>query len=141
MVIIGILAVIAVPAYQNYIYGSQVKLAISQVRLLEQAVAIYKFENATLPDNLAQLRPTPTQALPSLDPWGNSYQYLNLLTDNYPTCPNARRDRNNHPLNPDFDLYSIGADGKTVKPVNNSFGKDDIVRADSGKFVDLGANY
>jgi prepilin-type N-terminal cleavage/methylation domain-containing protein len=48
---------------------------------------------------------------------------------------NARQDRNGNPLNLDFDLYSMGRDGKTNKNLTHKHSEDDVIRGDSGSFV------
>lgn len=135
LLIIGILAAIAIPVYRTYVENSKVSQAIAEIKDLERKITIYELERA-LPNSLSVLK-----GYPFLDPWGNPYRYLNLATDNPPAYPNARRDRNNHPLSTDYDLYSMGADGRTMKPVNQSWGTDDIIRANNGSFVGLGAEY
>ncbi len=55
--------------------------------------------------------------------------------------PNCRRDGVDKPLSLDYDLYSMGADGVTQKKLNHAKSQDDIVRARSGKFVDLASKY
>ncbi len=148
--IVGILTALAIPAYNNFIDRSRVKLAVKNIRLLESAIKQYEIENMRLPNSLNELGQIEfldfdmnpiRQSAPFLDSWGNPYQYLNLANDNPPAYPNARRDRGNKPLSLDYDLYSMGADGRTAKPVNSSFGKDDIIRANSGAYVGLGENY
>jgi general secretion pathway protein G len=145
--IIGILAAIAIPAYTNHINRSLNKLAIRNIKLLEHSIKIFELENMGLPNNLNALGPidlldvkgnTDTQSPPFLDPWGNPYRYLNF--DVGP--PGARRkDHALVPINDDYDLYSMGADGKSKPPLTALDSKDDIVRADNGKFVGLGADY
>ena len=39
------------------------------------------------------------------------------------------------------DLYSMGADGQTAKQVNAKVSLDDIIRANNGSFVGLGADF
>ena len=46
-----------------------------------------------------------------------------------------------NPLNSDYDLYSVGEDGLTQKPLNASNARDDIVRANNGAFVGLAEDY
>ena len=149
LVIIGILATIAIPAYNNYIDQLLVKQAIANIRILEQAIKTFEFENMRLPNNLNELGPVEllgangnsvTQSPPFLDPYGNAYRYLNFA--NEPGgWPNCRRDGVDKPLSLDYDLYSMGADGLTQKKLNHVNSLDDIVRARSGKFVDLASKY
>jgi len=146
----AVLAALAIPAYNNYVERSNNKLCVKNIRLLENAIKAYELENLRLPNSLDQLGQVDfldhnsnpkRQSPPFLDSWGNPYQFLNLPNDSPPAYPNARRDRGNKPLSLDYDLYSMGADGRTAKPVNSNFGKDDIVRANSGAYVGLAENY
>ena len=150
LAIIGILAAIAVPAYTNYINRSKVNLCIRNIRLFQHAIKKFQLDNVRLPNNLNELGPVSlldengnqnTQAPPYLDPWGNPYRYLNLPNDHPPSYPNARRDKNNKPLSEDYDLYSMGANGITAKPVANGDGADDIIRASNGAYVGLGDKF
>ncbi len=149
LVIIGILATIAVTAYTNYFDRSLVKLSIRNIRILEQAIKTFEFENILLPNSLNEMGPVEllgangnsiTQSSPFLDPYGNAYRYLNFA--NEPAgWPNCRRDGVDKPLSLDYDLYSMGADGVTQNKLNHGQSLDDIVRARSGKFVDLATKY
>lgn len=147
--IIGILAAIAIPAYTKYVDRSLVKLTIKNIRILEQGIKAFEFENMHLPNNLNELGPiemlgangnSVTQSPPFLDPYGNAYRYLNFANEP-PGWPNCRTDQVDKPLSLDYDLYSMGADGVTKKKLNHSQSLDDIVRARSGKFVDLASKY
>ena len=53
----------------------------------------------------------------------------------------ARKDRFLVPLNSDYDLYSMGADGKSSSPINAKNSLDDIIRASNGSYVGLAANF
>lgn len=148
--IIAILATLAVTAYTKYIDQNLEKLTIRNIRILEGAIKTFELENLRLPNSLNELGPvalldvggkTVTRPPPFPDPWGNPYRYLNIRNDSPPAYPNARRDKGNKPLSLDFDLYSMGADGETAKPVGSGAGGDDIVRANSGAYVGLGAKY
>jgi len=44
-------------------------------------------------------------------------------------------------LNSDFDLYSMGADEATKKPLTPPVSWDDIVRANNGEYIGLGSKY
>ena len=55
--------------------------------------------------------------------------------------PKAKRDRNLWPLNTDYDLYSLGADGKTSRLLSSPESQDDIIRANNGQFIGLASDY
>jgi len=147
--IIGILAAIAIPAYTNYVDRSLVKLTIKNIRILEKNIKVFEFEKMRLPNNLNELGPVEmlgsdgssvVQPPPFLDPYGNAYRYLNFANEP-PGWPNCRTDQVDKPLSLDYDLYSMGADGVTQKKLNHGDSLDDVVRARSGKFVDLASKY
>jgi general secretion pathway protein G len=75
-----------------------------------------------------------------LDPWGNEYQYLNIRAAGG-GVGGFRKDGNLNPLNTDFDLYSMGADGSSAGPLSAKKSRDDIVRANNGAFIGLGEDY
>ena len=41
------------------------------------------------------------------------------------------------PINEFFDLYSMGADGKSVSPLTAQASHDDIIRAYDGQYVGI----
>ena len=74
-----------------------------------------------------------------LDPWGRPYEYLLMASEK--GKKGFRKDKNLHPLNSDYDLYSCGRDGKSIPPLTAQQSRDDIVRANNGGFVGLATNY
>ncbi len=52
-----------------------------------------------------------------------------------------RKDRFLHPINSDYDLYSMGKDGESVEPLTARKSHDDIIRANDGSFVGLAAEF
>lgn len=52
-----------------------------------------------------------------------------------------RRDHFMVPVNTDFDLYSLGKDGKSVSPFTAAASQDDIVRANNGGYVGIVSEY
>ena len=52
-----------------------------------------------------------------------------------------RKDRFLVPINSDYDLYSMGPDGKTNEPLTNPVSKDDIIRASDGAYVGVAENF
>ena len=45
------------------------------------------------------------------------------------------------PLNSDYDLYSMGLDGESKKPLSAKVSQDDILRALDGAFVGLAEDF
>jgi general secretion pathway protein G len=54
---------------------------------------------------------------------------------------NLRKDRFLVPINTDFDLYSMGEDGRSVGPLRARHSRDDIVRASNGRYVGTASGY
>jgi general secretion pathway protein G len=52
-----------------------------------------------------------------------------------------RKDHQMHPINCDYDLYSVGKDGKSTAPLTAKVSQDDIIRANNGGYVGLVSNY
>ena len=74
-----------------------------------------------------------------LDPWRNPYKYLNFIT--VKGKGKMRKDRNLVPINTSFDLYTMGADGKSKAPLTPKVSHDDIIRANDGAYVGLAGRY
>ncbi|PCI57446.1 MAG: prepilin-type cleavage/methylation domain-containing protein [Methylophilaceae bacterium] len=132
--IIGVLAAIAIPGYQDYTEKVRVAQAISDISSLAVKIEAHWQDARAYPSSLADV-----DASGMLDPWDNTYRYLNL---SHPSSTGpARKDRNLVPLNSDFDLYSIGKNGTSTPPISTAQSADDILRANDGRFLDLAAKY
>jgi general secretion pathway protein G len=134
--ILAVLAAIAVPTYRSYYDRAKVAQAKSDVRGLENIINRYFSDNRQYPDSLADIGKAGM-----LDPWNHAYQYLKLFPYDKKNAGKARKDHNLHPINSDFDLYSMGKDGKTATPLTAGPSRDDIVRANNGRFLGLGSDY
>jgi general secretion pathway protein G len=133
MVVAGILASLAIPAFNGYIQRSRSAKAIGDIGSL--SAQLYRWESNTrrFPDTLAEAGLDGWR-----DPWGQPYRYLNIAT----AAPNLpRKDKNLHPINTDFDLYSIGPDGKTATALTAKASQDDVIRANNGGFLGIAAKY
>lgn len=131
--ILGILSSIAVPAYSRYIEKARITACIAEIRMLEKGIFAYEAANGNLPNNLNNIGLGNV-----LDPWRNPYQYLPVAG----TPPGQlRKDRFLVPLNSDFDLYSMGKDGRSQPPLTAHASRDDILRANDGGYVGLGSEY
>jgi len=139
VLIVGILSAIAVPAYQNYLTENKESTAISDINIIALRVKAFTLENGDVPPpDLASLNAG--NLLPLIDPWGRPYEYLKIFGAPG-NLPQARRDHNLVPINSDFDLYSMGPDGQSVKPLTGLRSRDDIIRANDGAFIGKASTY
>lgn len=131
--LIGILATIAVLVYGDITERTRVAKAMADIVTLDSEISTFEMMNERLPNDLAEIN-----RATFLDPWGNPYQYLNFAISGNANC---RKDHALHPLNTEFDLYSMGKDGQSQPPLTASQSRDDIVRANDGQYVGLAANF
>ena len=135
--IIGILASIAIPNYYSFIEKAKVTKAISDIKTLQNEILAWQDDhNGELPLNLEEIGRGGL-----LDPWGNPYQYLNFSTITGHGSGPKRKDHNMVPINGDFDLYSMGSDGKSQPPLTAKASRDDIIRANNGSYIGAASGY
>ncbi len=132
--IVGVLLAISVPAYKNYRERMRIEQAKLDIGVMSGIVANFRQDQRAYPDSLADA------GLGGMrDPWGNPYGYLNLGDRN--ARGYARKDHSLVPINTDFDLYSMGPDGRSAPPLTAQHSRDDIVRANDGAFIGVAADY
>lgn len=136
LALVGTIAGIGVPAYYKYVDKADVTDATADIRSIEQFIVRYEVNNGELPDSLADAK-----AGGFADPWGNPYQYLRIEGAGLPGKGPVRKDKKLNPINSDYDLYSMGKDGDSNKPLTAKVSHDDVVRAANGAFVGLAINY
>jgi general secretion pathway protein G len=134
LAILAVLAVIAFPKYADYQERIRIAQAIIDIKDIDVKLQHYRLDNPAFPDDLAAIG-----MAGKLDPWGRPYQYLNL--GNIKGKGSARKDKNLVPINSDFDLYSLGKDGISSPPLNAKASRDDVVRANDGRFVGLAQEF
>jgi general secretion pathway protein G len=130
----GIILAITVPAVQTYIDRTRVAQSIVDIGQMSSTIKQYARSKGAFPDSLADVT-LDTRA----DPWGRPYQYFNLVTSK--GNGQARKDKKLNPLNSDYDLYSIGADGDSASQLTNAKSRDDVVRARDGGFIGLASDF
>ena len=133
LALLALLVGFAIPAYRGYIDRVNESRAITDIQGLAIELHRWKINNGKLPETLAD-----AGLGGGMDPWGRPYAYLNIAT-----APNnaVRKDKNLHPLNTDFDLYSVGRDGDSKLPLTAKASRDDIIRANNGAYVGRGEDY
>ena len=135
LAILAILSAIAIPFYRGYVNEGHIGTAIQDIRQIELILTDLYLDN----------RPPATLAAAGInmvDPWGNPYQYLWIRNNPAPGLNGKRRrDKSMNPVNSDYDLYSLGADGETSPQFTAKKALDDIVRANDGDFVGLAEDH
>lgn len=108
--------------------------AILDIGLIENQIYRCFDEKDMFPESLNDLEPPPGP-----DPWGRPYEYRT------PTSPGwqgkFRKDRFLVPLNSDFDLYSVGADGESRPPLRPKVSWDDVIRANNGGYIGIAKDF
>jgi general secretion pathway protein G len=132
--LVGILAAIALPAFQSHRERVRIAEAVIDIKNMDVKLQQYRLDQGSYPVDLSAIR-----MLGHKDPWGNPYQYTNV--EDAKGMGQARKNKNLVPINTDFDLYSMGPDGASVGPLTAKASRDDIVRANNGRFVGTAAEY
>ena len=131
--ILALLGYVAISNYVDYMERAHVAQAKDDIIAISSKLDQYYNGAERYPKSLSEL------GLTTIDPWGRPYIYVDLTTRDGHGM--ARRDRNLRPLNLDYDLYSIGKDGVTKKPISQTDSLDDVVRANDGRFIDLASKF
>jgi general secretion pathway protein G len=130
--ILAIVAAAAIPIYEGYVKEARIAKSIQDMRQMA-LILDDLYQDGSPPATLAAV------GLDSMiDPWGAPYRYLWLRGN--PALGidgQRRRDRSMNPVNSDYDLYSIGADGQTSVQFVAQKARDDVVRANDGDFFGL----
>lgn len=127
--ILGVLATMAVPSFEDYIRTAKIGACASDLRVIDKAVTAYYIDRNVLPEHLSDVGMDN-----QLDPWKNPYVY-NINSGTAPDPP-LKYTPGGDVLNTDYDLYSKGADGATnLGGDPDSTTKDDIARANDGAFI------
>lgn len=132
----ALLFAITAPVYTTYVERSRAAQAVSDLAALDMRIERFVSNNFRPPDALTDL----SGDLP-LDPWGSPYRYLRIESAPPSVMSQVRKDRNLNPINSDYDLYSVGADGESRPPLTAPHSQDDIVRAGNGGFLGLAADF
>ena len=134
--IVSILAAIALPSYTAYVDNVKNTKAIGCILEMQLSIEPYITLHHAPPEALNEIN---VRAGCTLDPWGNAYRYLEI--EGKTGLAGNRKDRSENPLNSDYDLYSMGKDGKTQQSLRPKDSHDDIIRAKNGGFIGLASEY
>lgn len=133
--LMSIVVAVSIPSYNAYIEEAEYDKVIKKIRVMELIIDAHAFANkGVFPANLAEVGLDGER-----DAWGNVYGYLNIASAK--GNGKKRKDRNLVPINSDYDLYSSGPDGRSVSPLTAKHSRDDIIRANNGRFVGVAEDY
>lgn len=132
--LVGILASLAASGWGGYQNRVKTKTAVEEITAISLVIDDYVSDKGTMPATLADVGRAGQR-----DPWGNAYVYQNLTTAT--GKGKARKDHSLVPLNSDYDLYSKGPDGKSSSPLTAEASRDDILRANNGRFIGPASSY
>lgn len=133
MVIVGILASIANRSVRELVERARIVRAVSEIRTIGTQLAVYFAAHNAYPSTLTEAGIGAMR-----DPWNRPYVYMLITASN---MGQVRKDRFLVPLNTDYDLYSIGADGVSFPPLTAKESRDDIVRVQDGGFIGLARDF
>ena len=130
----AVLGAIAIPSYRAHVQSVKVSAAVADIMVIASAINRYTDNNNAPPPNLAAIGMDS-----KLDPWGQPYVYLSFA--GLKGKAQMRKDKNLVPINSQYDLYSVGADGQSKPPLTAPPSKDAVVLANDGDFIGLASNY
>ena len=137
LAIIAIVSTVALPISRDHLDSTHVAQAIADIGAMEIAISRYRAQNrGELPGSLMDLNLNVEQWQ---DPWGNAYAYINLEAS--APVHQARTDYDRSIVNRDYDLYSMGKDGRSASAFNSPVARDDVVRGLSGSYYGTVADY
>jgi len=138
LTVVGLLATIALPTYAAIIERQKVGEAGRELMEIAMVIERYRTMRFEIPETLTELG---LDAHLLEDPWGRQYQFLNFDSSIPGIKGKIRKDHNLHPLNSEFDLYSLGEDGQSQSPLTAKASRDDVIWARDGGFVGLAEDY
>lgn len=132
--LIGTLSAIALPIYFEALNAARAVRARADIKNISTTIDVLHLTTGQYPDSLADVGFAELR-----DPWGCPYEYLKI--EGLKNKGQVRKDRKLNPINSDYDLYSVGRDGKSASPLTAKASLDDIVRGNNGAFIGLAADY
>lgn len=130
VIIVTAVAIAAVPAISGYMDNIHNTEAVSRITNLELCLDKYYAENGKYPDSLARIGKDTLK-----DPWGRPFVYVPLPKEEKSRRGVGRMAREHRVINTDYDLYSLGKNGRTDLNINKERCWDDILRAYNGSYA------
>ena len=131
----GTIAAILIPSFASHAREVRLRAGMMSLRTISTDISIYKDIHGTLPESLDDL-----PRVVANDGWGRQFVYVKL--EGKPNSTGlSRKDHWLNPVNTDYDLYSLGADGDTHPQLSVGAGRDDVIRGQNGAYYGLAEGY
>jgi general secretion pathway protein G len=134
--VVGLLFTVGVPTYRGIVERQAVQQCVRDLVTIAGELEKYRTLHFEWPDSLDEL-----SGVPRTDPWGFEYRFLNFESDIKGIKGKIRKDHNLHPLNSEFDLYSVGPDGRSSAPLTAKASRDDVIYARDGSFIGIAEDF
>jgi general secretion pathway protein G len=132
--LVAILVSLAASGWGGYQNRVKTQTAVEEITAISLVIDDHLSDTGAMPASLADVGRAGQR-----DPWGNAYVFQDLTTSQ--GKGKARKDHSLVPLNSDYDLYSKGPDGKSSSPLTAQASRDDILRANNGRFIGPASTY
>lgn len=132
--LISTVGALASAVYVAALKSSRVARAVADLDAIALDIEQFYLANERYPTTLTEARP-----IVPIDPWGRPYVYTDVSLPG--SRGRARKDGRLNPINSDFDLYSVGEDGRTTTPLAAPVSRDDVIRARDGAFAGLAVDF
>lgn len=134
--IIVTLSTITVPVFLRVLEEAKEEGTTEDMRVIQTEIQLFINNHGELPDSLDDI------GLGHLrDPWGRPYVYTRIDGAKTKGKGKFRKDRFLVPINSDYDLYSVGPDGKSASALTAKISHDDIIRANDGAYFGPASEY
>jgi len=125
-----LLLTMMIPATLTMIEEARNRKVVDDLQEMEDRIDAFHKANARYPLSLIEIY----SSIP-IDPWGNPYQYLDIADAPNQHRIKPRKYKHEYNINDDYDLYSMGADGRSEAPLTAKPSRDDIIRANNGHYL------
>ncbi len=132
--VVAILCTLGFSSYRSSVQKARVAAASADIMSIATLINRYSVDHFAPPPDLATIG-----CDQMLDPWGHAYVYLPFT--GLKGKGKMRKDKNLVPINSQYDLYSMGADGASKPPLTVPVSKDDVILANDGNYIGLAADY
>jgi len=155
VMVAALLLSLMIPTAMRMVDKAKDDKALTDLEEIQERITTFYRANYRYPLSLMEIYVTAP-----IDPWGNPYQYLNIADtpeqgkreeegkseeegkgEGGSYKGKVRKYKNQTRINTDYDLYSMGADGKSAPPLTATPSQDDIVRGKNGRFLGSALEY